>query len=84
MAGVRSHKIANESRVIPEHEFGLGWVPSVGSVKIDYDPVRLDINWTVNKPIINSQSHKPIINFYQGKVNISMKQYPSLNIDISL
>lgn len=75
---------AKQRRAVPEHEFGIGWIPSVGGVKFDYDPGQLNINWTVNKPIINSQSHQPIINFYPGKVDISMKQYPSLNIDISL
>jgi hypothetical protein len=75
---------AKQHNLIPEQEFGLGCVPSLGSVKIDYDPGQLNINWTTHKSIINSQSHKPIINFYPGKINISMKQYPSLNIDISL
>jgi hypothetical protein len=75
---------AKQHNFVPEHEFGLGWVPSLGSVKVDYDPCQLNIKWAIHKPIINSQSHKPIINFNPGKINISMKQYPSLNIDISL
>ncbi|MCQ6278694.1 DUF6470 family protein [Bacillus sp. EB600] len=75
---------ANQHKIISEHEFGLGWIPSWGSVNINYDPGRLDINWKINKPIINSQSYRPIINYYPGKVDIQMKQYPSLNIDIGL
>ncbi len=69
---------------LPEHELGLGFVPSYGSVQVDYEPGSLNINWTVNKPIINSQPHKPIMQYYPGKVDFGMKQYPSLNIDISL
>lgn len=75
---------AKQRRIVPEHEFGIGWVPSVGSVKFDYNPGQLDINWNIHKPVINSQSYQPIINFNPGNINISMKQYPSLNIDISL
>jgi hypothetical protein len=75
---------ANQHKIISEHEFGLGWIPSWGSVQINYDPGRLAINWRVNKPVIDSHTHQPIMNYYPGKVDFSMKQYPSLNIDISL
>lgn len=75
---------AKQHHFVPEHEFGLGWIPSWGSVQISYDPGKLDINWQIHKPIINSQAHKPIINYYPGKVDITMKQYQSLYVDISL
>jgi hypothetical protein len=74
-------QLAKQHKVLPEHEFGIGWIPSVGSVRMDYDPGRLDIHWKVNKPIIQSRTHQPIINYYPGKVAFSMKQYSSLNID---
>lgn len=76
--------IAKQHRVLPQHEYGLGWIPSTGSVQINYDPGRVDINWRVNKPIIDVQTHKPVINYTPGNVEISMKQYNSLNIDIEL
>jgi hypothetical protein len=72
---------AKRHHSLPEHEFGLGWIPSEGSVKINYDPVELDINWKINKPIIEAIVQKPIINYYPGKVDISMQQYQSLKID---
>jgi hypothetical protein len=74
-------QLAKEHKVLPEHEFVLGWIPSVGSVRVDYDPGQLDIYWKVNKPIIDSQTHQPIINYYPGNVDVSMKQYQSLRID---
>lgn len=75
---------AERIRMVPQQDFNIGWIPSSGSVQINYDPGRLDINWKINKPIIESRTHKPIINYYPGKVDISMKQYQSLNIDIGL
>jgi hypothetical protein len=74
-------EIAKRKRFLPEHEFGLGWIPSEGSVKINYDQAKVDIQWQVNKPIINSQINKPIINYTPGNVDINMKQYQSLKID---
>jgi hypothetical protein len=74
-------QLAKQHKVLPEHEFGLGWIPSVGSVRVDYDPGRLDIYWKVNKPIIDSQTNQPIINYYPGSVEVNMKQYQSLRID---
>ncbi|WP_210367198.1 DUF6470 family protein [Bacillus sp. REN3] len=65
----------------PMLEFNIGWIPSAGSVKIDYDPGRVDLDWKVNKPIIESRINKPIIHYTPGKAEISMKQYPSLKID---
>ncbi|WHX40223.1 DUF6470 family protein [Mesobacillus sp. AQ2] len=65
----------------PMLDFNIGWIPSAGSVKINYDPGKVDINWKVNKPVINSQTNKPIINYTPGKAEITMKQYPSLKID---
>jgi hypothetical protein len=74
-------QIAKKHKILPDHEFGIGWIPSVGSVRIDYDPGRLDINWKVHKPIIDSQINMPIINYQPGNVDVSMKQYQSLKID---
>ncbi|MDP4085198.1 MAG: DUF6470 family protein [Bacillota bacterium] len=75
-------ELAKQHKVLPEHEFVLGWIPSAGSVKIDVDPGSLDIQWKVNKPIINSQVNQPIIQYTPGSVEINMKQYPSLKIDV--
>jgi hypothetical protein len=80
----RGNPIADQAKrhhSLPEHEFGIGWIPSAGSVKINYDPVRIDVNWQINKPIIEANIHKPIINYNPGKVDISMQQYQSLKID---
>ncbi len=65
----------------PEKKFGIGWIPSAGSVEIDYTPGKVDINWKRNKPIIESSQNKPIINYNPAQVEIKLKQYNSLKID---
>jgi hypothetical protein len=78
------HPIAAQAKRNSESpilEFNIGWIPSVGGVKINYDPGKVDIKWQVNKPIIESTTNKPLINYTPGKVEISLKQYPSLKID---
>lgn len=62
-------------------DFNIGWLPSAGGVKINYDPGRVDINWKVNKPSIESEINKPNINYIPGKAEVSLKQYPTLKID---
>ncbi|MUK90802.1 hypothetical protein GMD78_20840 [Ornithinibacillus sp. L9] len=60
---------------------GIKFVPSTFAVKIDYQPSELEIDVTVNKPIIEAQANKPEHYFEPGTVNTSMKQFPNLDID---
>lgn len=62
-------------------QFGLGWIPSPGSVKLDYDPGEVKIDVERRDPIITSSINKPIINYTPSKVAIMLAQYPSLEID---
>ena len=67
----------------PMLDFNIGWIPSAGSVKIGYDPGKVDINWKTNKPVIESKINKPIISYTPGKAEVSLKQHPSLKIDFA-
>ncbi|MRH41972.1 hypothetical protein GH741_04695 [Aquibacillus halophilus] len=62
-------------------QFNIGWIPSAGSVKIDYQPSQVDIRITPRKPVINTQAQKPITNYQPGSVDISLHQRNQLNID---
>ncbi|MGI8385394.1 DUF6470 family protein [Robertmurraya sp. P23] len=64
-----------------QKEFGLGFIPRAGSVKITYDPGSVDVQITANKPKVNYTMKKPVIDFQPGKVQIDMKQYPSVDIN---
>lgn len=59
----------------------IKFIPSVGSVKIDYTPGKLEVNYTPQKPNINVQVNQPIIDYKQGKVTHEVLQHPSIAID---
>jgi hypothetical protein len=65
----------------PMLDFNIGWIPSVGRVKIGYAPGKVDINWKVNKPNIEITTNEPVVNYSPGKVEVSIKEYPSIKID---
>ncbi|MGC4377976.1 DUF6470 family protein [Fictibacillus sp. Mic-4] len=75
---------AKENSEKPVHEFNIGFIPSPFSVKTNYEPGRLDIEWeTYQKPVINVQVHQPKHNYTPGTVHVEMKQWPSLKIEVS-
>ena len=65
----------------PMYEFNIGWIPSAGSVKIQYDPGNVKVNIEPQKVINNTQVQKPIVNVSKAKVDISVKRYADLQID---
>jgi len=62
--------------------FNIKFVPSVGSVKIDFTPGTTDINIEQRKPIIDAKVNKPIIDYTPGNVTSTMVQRPEVNIDV--
>lgn len=58
------------------------YIPSPFAVKISYERGEADIHFQANKPIIDVDIHKPIVNFTRGQVNIAMEQYASLDISV--
>ncbi|WLR57803.1 DUF6470 family protein [Mesobacillus subterraneus] len=78
------HPIANQAKLNSESsmlDFNIGWIPSAGSVKLGYDPGKVEINWKTKRPVIESQINKPVISYTPGKAEVSLKQHPSLEID---
>jgi len=67
----------------PQHvPFNIKFVPSVGSVKIDYTPGTTDINIERREPIIDAKVNKPIHEYTPGKVTGTMVQRPDVDIDV--
>ncbi|WP_077307520.1 DUF6470 family protein [Terribacillus halophilus] len=62
-------------------EFGLGWIPSHFSVKIDYQPSEVDINVEIHRPEIQNKPHQPQYNYQSGQVDTGIAQYQSLQVD---
>lgn len=71
------------SKLFPIYDFNIGYVPKTGSVKIDFQPTKLDIQWDIKKPINNTKARKPIIDYQPGTVDIRLKQYQDLQIDFA-
>jgi hypothetical protein len=63
-------------------KLGIDFIPSVGSVKLDYTPAKLDINVQTQKAKISAQVNKPIHEYTPGKVSGYMLQKPSIEIDV--
>ncbi|WP_368657973.1 DUF6470 family protein [Metabacillus halosaccharovorans] len=72
---------ARENSQKPKKEFGLGFIPSAGSVKIQYEPSKVSINFKPNKPAIDAEINKPVVDYTPGKVNIDLIQRNDLKID---
>lgn len=78
------HPIADQAKrnsEAPMLEFNIGWIPNAGGVQTSYDPGKVDLNWKVNRPIIESRINKPVINYTPGKAEVSLKNHSSLKID---
>jgi hypothetical protein len=65
----------------PVYDFTTGVIPSYGSVKIDYEPAKLNITWNIKQAVNNTKARAPIIQYTPGNVSIQLKQYPSIKID---
>ncbi|MED4402757.1 DUF6470 family protein [Metabacillus fastidiosus] len=72
---------AKTNSVNPMKEFNIGFIPSAGSVKIQFEPAKVNIDVKRNEPIIESKPNKPIVDYYPGKVDINLIQRNELEID---
>lgn len=67
----------------PHHvPFNIKFVPSIGSVKIDYSPGTTEVNIQKRDPIIDAKVNKPIHEYAPGKVTGTMVQRPDVDIDV--
>lgn len=71
---------AKQNSEKPEKQFNIGFIPPMFSVKLNYEPTKLDIDWQVNKVINNTKTNKPILDYEAGKVEIGLRQKESLDI----
>lgn len=62
--------------------YNIKFVPSIGSVKIDYTPGTIDVNFTRQDPIIDVQVNKPIHDYTPGDVSGTMVKRPSVWNDV--
>jgi len=74
-------RIAKRNSEGTPDQFNIGWIPSQGSVKIDYAPGRVDIRVKENKPKISVQVNKPVHEYNPGSTEVNLAKYQSLEID---
>ncbi len=68
----------------PMKEFGLKFIPSAGSVKLNYKPAQVEIDWKPQKPIIDVTVNKPIYNYEPGKVEAYLERKNDLKISVEM
>ncbi len=71
-------KVNSES---PMKEFNIGWIPSHNSVKIHYEPSKVDIRWKTQPAVNRTKPRKPIIEYNPGDVKIDLAKHADLKID---
>ena len=62
--------------------YNIKFVPSIGSVKVDYTPGTTDVNITKQDPKIDVQVNKPIHDYTPSDVSGTMIQRPRVDIDV--
>lgn len=60
----------------------IDFIPSPFSVHIDYEPKDVQIDVNVNRPMIIARPRAPEHEVERGKVDIYMRQYENLHIDV--
>ncbi|WBX78642.1 DUF6470 family protein [Virgibacillus salarius] len=66
----------------PQKSLGIAFIPSLFSVKVNYQPSKVHIDVKTNKPIIEAKQNKVEHHYKQGEVAVSMKQYQDLTIEV--
>jgi hypothetical protein len=64
------------------YETGLTWIPSHGSVKINYRPGDVHIQAQARQVENNTRANKPVINYQPGSVEVQLKQKPSIDFQV--
>lgn len=73
--------IATEKALPAPADFNIKFIPSYGSVKIQYIPTELHINWKKGGVHIQATPHKPVHHYTPGKTEVYLQQMQQLQID---
>jgi hypothetical protein len=87
LAAIKNHsdaivEIATNQNIKEPRDFNIAFIPSYGSVHIQYTPADLQINWQLGGAKIEIMQQKPVHNYTPGKTEIYMSQWPELHIDV--
>ncbi|TXC90977.1 hypothetical protein FS935_08705 [Metabacillus litoralis] len=59
----------------------IRFIPTAGSVKISYEPAKVNIKVNVNKPIIDVRVNNPTFEYQPGSVIVDLRRRNDLTID---
>jgi len=62
-------------------EFNIAFIPSEGSVKVNFTPTELNIDWKKGGAVIEVTPHKPTHTYTPGKTEIYLRQMQAMQID---
>lgn len=65
----------------PYKDFNIGWIPPLFSVKIDYKPSELEMNWETHQAIIEARPNSPKFHYTPSNLDIYLRQKNSIKID---
>jgi len=65
----------------PYSSINIQFLPKADSVKVNFEPGKVDIRIEPQEVINNTTINKPIHNYTPGKVKVDLIQEPSLKID---
>ena len=72
---------AKENAARPEKQFNIGFIPPHFSVKINYEPAVVSIDWKLGGVINNTKPNKPVFEYELFAVDIFVKERNTLDID---
>jgi hypothetical protein len=73
--------IARGNTSPPPADFNFGVMPQYGSVKIQFHPSMLNIQWELGGKTMDPVIHQPVHEYTPSKVEVYVKQKESLSID---
>ncbi len=74
-------EIATNKALPGPADFNIAFIPSYGSVQINYIPAEVHINWQQGGAKIDSIQHKPDYNYTPGHTEVYLRQMQKLQID---
>jgi hypothetical protein len=70
------------NKALPEPtDFNIAFIPSYGSVKIDYTPTEIHVNWERGRADIKATPSEVIHQYTPGKTEVYLRQMSHLQID---
>ena len=76
---IAEHAKKNATR--PEKQFNIGFIPPHFSVKINYEPAVVSIDWKLGQVINNTKPNKPVFEYEPFEVDIYVKERNTLDVD---